>query len=216
MVINIITGRLDEVGGLMFPNPAVDVVNNSGPGYLGKRLSRVSNLPDFNGEYPVVAMADEMLVEGEGQLKGFISVAGNPVLSTPNGEKLDKAFSQLDFMAAFDYYVTETSRHANIILPPVSPLQRDHYDLTFNNFAVHNVAKYSKALFSKKKNERHDWQIYLELAKRLNKKVPLATKAERLLIKVLGPKFLLAQGLRRGPYEGMTLKKLKKIITVLI
>lgn len=75
MVINIVTGRLDEIGGLMFPNPALDVVNNSGPGYLGKRHSRVSKLPDFNGDYPVVAMSDEMLVAGEGQLKGFISVA---------------------------------------------------------------------------------------------------------------------------------------------
>ena len=118
MVINIVTGRLDEVGGLMFPNPALDVVNNSGPGYLGKRHSRVSNLPDFNGDYPVVAMGDEMLVTGEGQLKGFMTVAGNPVLSTPNGEKLDKAFANLDFMVAIDYFVTETSRHANIILPP--------------------------------------------------------------------------------------------------
>ena len=210
MVINIVTGRLDEVGGLMFPNPAVDVVNNSGPGYLGKRHSRVSKLPDFNGDYPVVAMSDEMLVAGEGQLKGFISVAGNPVLSTPNGEKLDKAFAQLDFMIAIDYFVNETSRHAHIILPPVSPLERDHYDVTFNNFAVHNVAKYSKALFAKDKNAKHDWQIYLELAKRLDKKASLATKMERLLTKNLGPKFLLDQGLRRGPYAGMTLKKLKK------
>ena len=210
MVINIVTGRLDEVGGLMFPNAAVDVVNNSGPGYLGKRHSRVSNLPDFNGDYPVVAMSDEMLVTGEGQLKGFMTVAGNPVLSTPNGEKLDKAFEQLDFMVAIDYFVNETSRHANIILPPVSPLERDHYDVTFNNFAVHNVAKYSKALFAKDKNAKHDWQIYLELAKRLDKKASLATKVERLLTKNLGPKFLLDQGLRRGPYAGMTLKKLKK------
>ena len=210
MVINIITGRLDEVGGLMFPNPAVDVVNNSGPGYLGKRHSRVSNLPDFNGDYPVVAMADEMLVEGAGQLKGFMTVAGNPVLSTPNGEKLDKAFANLDFMVAIDYFVTETSRHANIILPPVSPLERDHYDVTFNNFAVHNVAKYSKALFAKKKNAKHDWQIYLELAKRLDKKAPLATRIERRLVRTLGPKFMLDQGLRRGPYAGMTLNKLKK------
>ena len=210
MVINIVTGRLDEVGGLMFPNAAVDVVNNSGPGYLGKRHSRVSNLPDFNGDYPVVAMADEMLVTGEGQLKGFMTVAGNPVLSTPNGEKLDKAFEQLDFMVAIDYFVNETSRHAHIILPPVSPLERDHYDVTFNNFAVHNVAKYSKALFRKNKNAKHDWQIYLELAKRLDKKASLATKVERLLTKNLGPKFLLDQGLRRGPYAGMTLKKLKK------
>ncbi|WP_201624443.1 molybdopterin oxidoreductase family protein [Psychrobacter immobilis] len=210
MVINIVTGRLDEVGGLMFPNPAVDVVNNSGPGYLGKRHSRVSNLPDFNGDYPVVAMADEMLVEGAGQLKGFMTVAGNPVLSTPNGEKLDTAFANLDFMVAIDYFVTETSRHAHIILPPVSPLERDHYDVTFNNFAVHNVAKYSKALFAKKKSAKHDWQIYLELAKRLDKKAALATKIERRLVNILGPKFMLDQGLRRGPYAGMTLNKLKK------
>ena len=210
MVINIVTGRLDEVGGLMFPNPAVDVVNNSGPGYLGKRHSRVSNLPDFNGDYPVVAMADEMLVEGAGQLKGFMTVAGNPVLSTPNGEKLDTAFANLDFMVAIDYFVTETSRHAHIILPPVSPLERDHYDVTFNNFAVHNVAKYSKALFAKKKSAKHDWQIYLELAKRLDKKAALATKIERRIVRTLGPKFMLDQGLRRGPYAGMTLNKLKK------
>ena len=210
MLINIVTGRLDEVGGLMFPNPAVDVVNNSGPGYLGKRHSRVSNLPDFNGDYPVVAMADEILVEGAGQLKGFMTVAGNPVLSTPNGEKLDEAFANLDFMVAIDYFVTETSRHAHIILPPVSPLERDHYDVTFNNFAVHNVAKYSKALFAKKKSAKHDWQIYLELAKRLDKKAPLTTKIERRLVRTLGPKFLLDQGLRRGPYAGMTLNKLKK------
>lgn len=208
MVINIVTGRLDEVGGLMFPNPAVDVVNNSGPGYLGKRHSRVSNLPDFNGEYPVVAMADEMLVAGEGQLKGFISVAGNPVLSTPNGEKLDKALSQLDFMVSLDYFVTETSRHANIILPPVSPLERDHYDLTFNGFAVHNVAKYSPALFNKKENEKHDWQIYLELAERLDKEATEATKTERALTKKLGPKFLLEQGLKHGPYKEITLETL--------
>jgi len=208
MVINIVTGRLDEVGGLMFPNPAVDVVNNSGPGYLGKRHSRVSNLPDFNGEYPVVAMADEMLVAGEGQLKGFISVAGNPVLSTPNGEKLDKALSQLDFMVSLDYFVTETSRHANIILPSVSPLERDHYDLTFNGFAVHNVAKYSPALFNKNDNEKHDWEIYLELAERLDKEATEATKAERALTKKLGPKFLLEQGLKHGPYKEVTLEKL--------
>ena len=75
-------------------------------------------MSDFNGDYPVVAMGDEMLVKGEGQIKGLISVAGNPVLSTPNGEKLDQAFANLDFIVAFDYFVPETSRHANIILPP--------------------------------------------------------------------------------------------------
>lgn len=208
MVINIVTGRLDEVGGLMFPNPAVDVVNSSGPGYLGKRHSRVSNLPDFNGEYPVVAMADEMLVEGEGQLKGFMTVAGNPVLTTPNGEKLDEALSGLEFMVSLDYFVTETSRHANIILPPVSPLERDHYDITFNGFAVHNVAKYSPALFSKTDNEKHDWEIYLGLADRLDKDAPEAVQKERAATKAFGPKFLLEQGLKYGPYKDVTLDAL--------
>lgn len=210
MVMNIITGRLDEVGGLMFPNPAVDLVNNTGPGYLGKRFSRVKKLPDFNGDFPVAAMADEMLTDGEGQLKGFINVAGNPVLSTPNGEKLDKALAQLEFMVSVDPMINETSRHANIILPPVSPLERDHYDLTFNGLAVHNVAKYSPVLFKKKPNEKHDWEITLGLAKRLNKNAPLATKIERWLTKVLGPKFLLGQGLKRGPYPQVSLKELKK------
>ncbi|MDN3440477.1 molybdopterin oxidoreductase family protein [Psychrobacter sp. APC 3279] len=208
MVINIVTGRLDEVGGLMFPNPAIDVVNSSGPGYLGKRHSRVSNLPDFNGEYPVVAMADEMLVQGEGQLKGFVTVAGNPVLSTPNGEKLDEALSQLEFMVSLDYFVTETSRHANIILPPVSPLERDHYDITFNGFAVHNVAKYSPALFDKTDDTKHDWEIYLGLADRLDKDAPEATQKERAATKAFGPKFLLEQGLKYGPHKEVTFEAL--------
>ncbi|MDN5566338.1 MAG: molybdopterin oxidoreductase family protein [Psychrobacter sp.] len=208
MVINIVNGRLDEIGGLMFPNPAVDIVNNSGPGYLGKRHSRVSNLPDFNGEYPAVAMSDEMLVEGEGQLRGFMCVAGNPVLSTPNGEKLDKALSQLAFMVALDYYINETSRHANIILPPVSALERDHYDVTFNGFAVHNVAKYSPALFNKRDNEKHDWEIYLELAERLDKDAPDKVKGERALTKKLGPKFLLDQALKHGPYDDIDVETL--------
>lgn len=210
MIINMVTGRLDEIGGLMFPNPALDVVANTGPGYLAKRFSRVKKLPDFNGDYPVATMADEMLVAGDGQLKGFISVAGNPVLSTPNGKKLDTALSQLEFMVSIDYFVTETSRHANIILPPVSPLEREHYDVTFNGFAVHNVAKYSPALFTKKSNEKHDWQIYLALAKRLDKHASLSTKIERWLIKRFGPKFLLGQGLKRGPYKSISVKKLKK------
>lgn len=210
MLINIITGRLDVEGGLMFPKPAVDVVANTGPGYLGKRYSRVNNLPDFNGDYPCVAMADEMLMPGKGQLKSFINVAGNPVISTPNGEKLDKALSQLDFMVSIDYYINETSRHANIILPSVSPLERDHYDVTFNGFAVHNVAKYSPALFTKKDNEKHDWEITLELAKRLDKTANITTKIERWLTKAFGPKFLLNQGLKRGPYDHVNLKSLKK------
>ncbi len=210
MLINLVTGRIDEEGGLMFPNPAVDVVNGSGPGYLGKRHTRVRNLPDFNGDFPVVAMSEEMLTPGEGQIKGFINIAGNPVLSTPNGQKLDTALEQLDFMVSVDYYLNETSRHANIILPPVSPLERDHYDVTFHGLAVHNTAKYSPALFKTPKNQKGDWQISLELAKRLDKNANFSTKLNRFLTSIFGPKFLLNEGLKRSQFKGLSVKSLLK------
>ncbi len=210
MLINLVTGRIDVEGGLMFPNPAVDVVNSSGPGYLGKRKTRVRQLPDFNGDFPVVAMSEEMLTPGEGQIKGFINIAGNPVLSTPNGKKLESALEKLDFMVSIDYYLNETSKHANIILPPVSPLERDHYDVTFHGLAVHNTSKYSPALFKTPKGQKGDWQISLELAKRLDKKASFSTKLNRFLTNLLGPKFLLDQGLKRSLYKGLSLKTLKK------
>lgn len=210
MLINLLTGRVDEVGGLMFPAPAADVVQHSGPGYFDKRRSRVSQLPDFNGEFPVATLADEILTEGDGQIKAMFTVAGNPVLSTPNGAKLDAAFKQLDFMVCVDFYLNETTRHANIILPPVSPLERDHYDVSFHNLAVHNTAKFSSALFKKQSDQRHDWEIYLALAKRLNPAKTLSDKMMRAAIQWLSPTVLLNAMLKRGPYKDVTVSKLKK------
>lgn len=210
MLINILTGRLDEEGGMMFAAPAAEVVKHSGPGYFDKRRSRVRNLPDFNGEFPASTMADEIQTEGEGQIKAMFTVAGNPVLSTPNGQKLDSALAELDFMVSMDYYLNETTRHANIILPPVSPLERDHYDVSFHNLAVHNTAKYSEPLFKKPSDEKHDWQIYMELADRLNPAKSVADKLMRLGIKWFSPTLLLNAMLKAGPYKKMSLKLLKK------
>ena len=210
MLFNLITGSLDEEGGMMFPTPAADIVANSGPGYFNKRQSRVRGLPDFNGELPVACLSEEILTQGEGQIKAMFTVAGNPVLSTPNGQQLDTALESLDFMVCVDYYLNETTRHANIILPPVSPIERDHYDISFHNLAVHNTAKYSPAMFKTPKNARHDWQIYLELAKRLQPKLPFMQKIIRGVTQLIGPNFLLNAMLKRGPYPGLTLGKLKK------
>ncbi len=207
MMFNLITGRLDAEGGLMFSSAAIDVTRNSGPGYLGKRHTRVRGLPDFNGEFPAAALAEEMLEPGDGQIKGLMTIAGNPVLSTPNGRQLDQALSQAEFVVAIDYYLNETTRHAHIILPPVSPLEREHYDVSFHNLAVHNTAKYSDALFKAPKHSKHDWQIYLALAKRLQPKVTLASKLNRMASEYLGPAFLLNQLLKPS---GLSTKKLLK------
>lgn len=171
-VLNCVTGNMDAIGGAMFTKPAIDIVGMSKmtgkAGSFNKQQSRVHQLPEFTGEFPVSTLADEILTEGEGQIKAMITIAGNPVLSTPNGQKLEKALESLDFMVAIDIYLNETTKHANIILPTTSGLETAMYDLVFHQFAIRNTAKYSDILFEKKDEQRHDWEILKELTNRLS------------------------------------------------
>ncbi|CAN5573767.1 molybdopterin oxidoreductase family protein [soil metagenome] len=169
--INILSGNFDRPGGAMFTAPAVDLLQNSKGGDIHNRWqSRVRNLPEFMGELPVAALAEEILTGGEGQIKALVTSCGNPVLSTPNGLQLDKALEGLDFMVSIDIYVNETTCHANLILPPVTNLESSHYDIIFNTFAVRNTAKYSGHLFAKNEKAKYDWEIFQELVHRLNGK----------------------------------------------
>ena len=207
--LNILTGKLDLPGGVLFSQPAIDLVELGAmagqKGHFGKRHSRVKGLPEFGGEYPASTMADEMLTPGDGQIRAFVTVAGNPVLSSPNGRRLEEALGGLDFMVSVDYYLNETTLHADIILPPTAALERSHYDLIFSMFAVRNFAKYSEALFDAGPGARHDWQILLELAHRLEKLRKggqLALRAELgwRAFKQIGPDPILDLLLRSGPY----------------
>jgi len=181
MLFNMLTGNLDKPGGMMFTQPAADFLPHSGRGSIGNFYTRVRKLPAFAGEFPVSALAEEMTTPGEGQIKAMVIGAGNPVLTTPNGQQLDAAFENLDFVVAVDFFMTETTRHANIILPPVTALERDHYDIVFHNFAVRNSTKYSPAIFPPEANTKTDWQIYLGLAERLDKLNGLPTDKYQLL-----------------------------------
>ena len=197
--LNIVTGNLDRPGGAMFTRPAVDLVASTGRGSLGRRKSRVRGLPEFGGELPVAALAEEILTPGKGQVRALMTIAGNPVLSTPNGTKLEKALEELDFMVAVDFFLNETTRHADIILPPTSALEHDHYDLVFNLLAIRNVARYSPPLFDPPADSRHDWQILNELRLRLDEGA-LTARWKHWLNAKLGPRRLLDLGLRMGPY----------------
>lgn len=194
--INLLTGNLDREGGVMFTRPAVEMVESptSRPGHFNAWQSRVSGLPEFGGELPVSTMAEEILTPGEGQIRALVTVAGNPVLSTPNGGQLDKALASLDFMLAIDPYINETTRHADIILPPTTPLEHDHHDLIFHVFAVRNTVRHSPAVFDKPKGALHDWEIFLGLAERL---APLLGKAAPGRV---SPAQIIDMGLRTGPY----------------
>lgn len=207
-VINVVTGNLDVVGGAMFTHPAIDIIGltSSSPalrGSFNRYQSRVRGLPEFNGELPVATLAEEILTEGEGQIRALITHAGNPVLSTPNGRQLDEALASLDFMISIDFYLNETTRHADLILPPTGPLEHGHYDLVFNTIAVRNVAKYAPALFPAPENTRHDWQILLELASRLASNSATEKTVWRLIkqtLEKLQPEGLLDILLQTGPY----------------
>ena len=171
-LLNIVTGNLDRVGGTLPSNPVIPITGpGTRPGHYAQWHSRVSKLPESGGELPVSALAEEILTPGEGQIRALVTSCGNPVLSTPNGRQLDAAFESLDFMVSVDIYLNETTRHAHLILPPTSALNHDHYDLIFNAFAVRNVARYNKAIWSRPAAERDDREIFSGVGARLAAKL---------------------------------------------
>jgi anaerobic selenocysteine-containing dehydrogenase len=210
--LNAVTGHLDSVGGMMFADPAVDLTRAYGSrGHYGKFHSRVRKLPEFSNELPVAALAEEILAPGRGQVRALFTFAGNPVLSTPNGGQLDAALEDLEFMVSIDLYINETSRHAHLILPAASPLERSHYDIALSSFAVRNVAKFSPALFPKARGALHDHEILAEVTRRLRKRPRslrgrLAMSLKDAVTGYLGPEGVLDWMLRTGrygvPYSG--------------
>ena len=200
-VLNVVTGHFDRPGGAMFTRPAVDLVaRRHGAGSWGRWKSRVRGLPEMGGELPVSVLAEEMLTPGEGQIRALITSAGNPVLSTPNGRQLEEGLAGLDFMVSIDFYINETTRHAHLILPPTAALEHDHYDLVFNSLAVRNTARYSPALFAPETDTRHDWQIFSQLLRRVQRGAKLKYRFETWAMGKMGPARVLDRLLRRGPH----------------
>ncbi len=173
--LNALTGHLDTPGGLMFTTPAVDPIPLAKAlgveGGFARWHSRVSGKPEFGGELPVSVLAEEIETTADeapgAQVRALLTIAGNPVLSTPGGARLERALPGLELMVAIDPYLNETTRHAHVILPPTSLLERSHYDVALNAFAVRNVAKYAPPTFERGPDQRHDWEICLGLVTRL-------------------------------------------------
>ncbi len=147
-VLNLLTGNLDRAGGVMFPSPIHEPRSRAARSFqVGRWKSRVRGLDEAFGELPVATLVDEIETGGAGQIQALITVAGNPVLTTPEGDRLGRALAGLEFMVSVDPYLNETTRHADVILPPPSALERSHYDLAFASLVVHNHARYSPAVF---------------------------------------------------------------------
>jgi len=215
--LNVVTGNLDRPGGAMFPTPAIDISSLAArvgqTGSFDRFRSRVRQLPEFGGELPTAALAEEIETPGERQIRALITICGNPVLSAPNGPRLERALSRLDYMVSIDIYRNETTRHANMLLPTSFGLERDHYDLVFNALAVRNTVRFAEAVFEPPPGVRHDWQVMTELAVRLGTRTTeggrwAAAQVARGL-RMVGPRRVLDLGLRTGPHR-LSLRALKQ------
>ena len=211
-LLNLLTGNFDREGGVLFPEPAIDTVGRRivGPGHHDVWRSRVRDIPEFAGELPAAVMREEIETAGDGQIRAMVTVAGNPVLSTPDGAGLARAFESLDFMVAVDIYLNETTKHADVILPPTSALERDQYDLVFHGFAVRNTARFTPAVFAKPDDARHDWEIFRDLTERVQSRAGVGLK-DRLATKARlapSPATVVAGLLKTGGRT--TMKALRK------
>ena len=242
-VLNALTGHLDAPGGAMFPKAAAFAANTMGkPGAgkgiaTGRHRSRVSGAPEVFGELPITCLAEEIETPGAGQVRALITVATNPVLSSPNGLRLSAALQQLDFMVSLDIYLNETTRHADVILPGLSPLEEMHFDVAFPQLSWRNHARYSPPVLAAPQGQPEEWQSLLKLAAIVQGRgadadanalddEQFAQDAERLFGAhagavvqatqgLVGPQRGLDLALRAGPYgdgfgrkpEGLTLAK---------
>ncbi|MCV7343556.1 molybdopterin-dependent oxidoreductase [Mycolicibacterium rhodesiae] len=170
-VVNILTGHFDTPGGAMFPRPAVwTVTAQPQPGLegglpeFGRWQTRVRGAKEVLGQVPVSCLAEEIETPGEGQIRALITVAGNPVLSTPQGHRLDELLPGLDAMIAVDLWLNETTRHADVILPGLSPLEQPHHDDLILAFAINSIANYSAPVFAPEDPDRpQEWEILVRL-----------------------------------------------------
>lgn len=225
-LINVLTGQLDREGGVMFPKAAAFAANTQGrPGQgkgvqTGRRQSRVSGAPEVMGELPMTCLAEEIETPGPGQVRALITVASNPVLSAPGSARLDAALGQLDFMLSLDIYVNETTRHADVILPGLSPLEDLHFDPAFAQLSHRNHARVSGPVFEP--TQPPEWQTLLRLVALLEGKGrdvdvgalddallaadlarsagPQAEALMQALQPLRGPERLIDLQLRTGPY----------------
>ncbi len=169
-VLNVLTGHLDTPGGAMFAKPAAFGANTMGRSGSGKGIAtgrhhaRVSGAPEVMGELPITCLAEEIETTGPGQVRALITIATNPVLSSPNGPRLARALASLDFMVSMDIYLNETTGHADVILPGPSPLEDMHYDLAFPQLSWRNHARYSPPVFERAPGQPEEWETLTRLA----------------------------------------------------
>ncbi len=219
IALNVVTGNLDRVGGAMFTRPPFDLqkmvaLTGRGGSYDTHR-SRVAGHPEVNGEYPIATLADEIETPGEGQVRGLLLIGGNITRSAPNGDRLTRGIEQLDVVIAVDPYINETTRHADVILPPIAPYEREHFDYVFTTWAVRNHARLSPPAIAPHPDSRTEHDILNQLARRIGVTVKERASLRLATAAMSDPMRTFDLGIKAGPWglrrgrTGLSIKKLR-------
>src|SRR4051812_36158328 len=221
--LNAVTGNLDRPGGAVFGRPAIaldDVGERTGLDTYGEARSRIGGFPDVLGNMPASVIPQEIETPGEGQLRALFVSAGTPVLSVPDGAAMERALGKLDLLVSLDFYVNETNRHADYVLPSTTFLERDDTPVAFLGFYTKPFVQHSDAVVAPAGESREEWEIIEDLSRRIGV-TPISTPALRALGRLglrLSPQRVLGLllrtgaegdwfGLRRG---GLSLAKLRR------
>jgi anaerobic selenocysteine-containing dehydrogenase len=206
--INVLTGNLDRPGGAMFTTPALDLPGLAKRvgmlGHQGLWKSRVRGVAEALGELATAVLAEEITTPGDDRIRALVTVAGNPVLSSPGGDKLRGALGTLECMVSVDPYLNETTRHAHYVLPPLGPLEKDNVDIIFHALAVRNTVRFSPRVFEAPAGGRDDYEILADLSRAIARGMGglghrLKTEASAQTMQPLRAVELL---LRTGPHGG--------------
>ena len=221
--LNAVTGNLDRPGGAVFGRPPIaldEIAEKAGLATYGKERSRIGDFPDVIGNLPATLIPEEITTPGDRQIRAFFVSAGNPVLSVPNGAALERAFEQLDLLVALDFYVSDTSRHADYVLPATTFLEREDVPVAFLGFFSTPFMQVTEAVVPPRGEARQEWRIIDDLSQRIGI-APYSLKALRMLARVgyrISPRRLIDAVLRTGPAgdwfglkpSGLSLKKVAR------
>ncbi|QZT55580.1 molybdopterin-containing oxidoreductase family protein [Mycolicibacterium austroafricanum] len=168
-VLNVITGRMDRPGGRRFEPGYVDALRLAELAGTKPHTSRLRGRPLVAGAHALSELPDEITTPGRGQIRALIVNSGNPVISGPDGAKLDHALSQLDLLVAIDFLQRESHRHAHWLLPAVHWLERD--DLLAFTSSLHDepYLHYGVRAVDPPAQARQEWRIFVDLALAMNR-----------------------------------------------
>lgn len=136
-----------------------------------------------------------------GEVRGLLSICFNPLVSLPDSNFIKRMLEQLEFFVTIDFFMSETARHADIVLPG-SLHEEDEGVVTS---AEGRVIKINAAV-SCPGDARQDWRIIQDIARALGRERGFTFGSPREIFEEL--RRASAGGI--ADYSGITYEKIEK------